>query len=72
MNCCCLFVFLKSPVNLVAVILTCVLLTGCGTKEETPGSPADQGAAGGEGTAAAGGEGTAASGGGTIEVTREP
>ena len=62
MNCCCFFIFLKSPVNLVAVVLACVLLTGCGTKEETPGSPADQGAAGGEGTAATGSEGTAATG----------
>ena len=62
MNCCCLFIFLKSPVNIVAVVLTCVLLTGCGAKEETPGSPADQGAAGGKGTAVAGGKGTAAAG----------
>jgi prepilin-type processing-associated H-X9-DG protein len=88
MNFCCLFIFLKSPVNLIVVVLTCVLLTGCGTKEETPGGPADPAvaggedtaaagggdtaAAGGEDTAAAGGGDTAAAGGGTIEVTREP
>ena len=88
MNCCCLLIFLKSPANLVVVVLACILLTGCGAKEGTLSSPADQATAGGEGTAAPGDEGTAAPGdegtaapgdegtaapgGGTIEVTREP
>ncbi len=63
MNYCCSLTVLKSPVTLVVVVLAGALLTGCGTKEETPGGPAGQGSASGKDAAAASGKDAAAAGG---------